>query len=106
MENLPDESSAYITYNGLNRPAMLWGVPLIIFFCGLVSIVAFGIPGIFYLGLKGVIIPSIIFLFLFAIRVVCEIDPNAITLIAFKIRGFLLKLKHKNGVIRFSSIRS
>ncbi len=99
------KEDAYLTYNGLNRPALVAGVPLmILLFTGLFAVLA-GFPAIYFFKLKGLIIPAGCFLFLFMVKLVCEDDPNALRIIRLNIMGFLLKVKHNDLILGYSSIR-
>jgi len=98
-----DVNKEYMTYNGLNRPAMIKGIPLML---GLVVcfIAAFGgFIAIYLCGFKGFIFPISCILFLFFVRVLCENDPNALTVHRLSLAGMWLKIKHGDSVIGFSS---
>lgn len=99
-----NKSVGYMTYNGLNRPAMIKGIPLML---GLIVCFIAAVGGffsIFMFGLKGFIFPALCMLFLFAVRVMCENDPNALTVKKLSLSGFILKLKHGDTIVGFSSV--
>lgn len=99
-----DKPICYITYNGLNRPAMIKGIPLML---GLIVCFIAAVGGFFCLfmfGLKGFIFPALCMMFLFTVRVMCENDPNALTVKKLSMSGFMLKLKHGDTIVGFSSV--
>ncbi|MDE9544132.1 VirB3 family type IV secretion system protein [Xenorhabdus bovienii] len=81
----------YLTYNGLNRPALVMGVPIIL----LLSLFGIGLitamVGVYFLGLIGFIPAGICFLCIMIIRLLTESDSNALKVISFKLKGFVLK---------------
>ncbi|WP_323085857.1 VirB3 family type IV secretion system protein [Providencia alcalifaciens] len=82
----------YLTYNGLNRPALVMGVPILLLLAlGLFSLIT-AFVGIRAFGLVGIIPAGVCFLFVLIIRSLTESDPNALKVIAFKFKGFALKL--------------
>jgi len=96
---------AYFTYNGLNRPAMAAGVPLMLLLsCGFIA-VFFGFLAVYFIGAFGLIVPALIGMFLFAVRIMCENDPNALRVIKLSLKGMLLKLKHGDLITGFDSGR-
>jgi len=100
-----EDESFYMTYNGLNRPALVRGVPImILIFTGL-FIVLTGFPAIYFYSVKGLIIPAVSFIFLFIIKLSCEDDPNALRVIRLNTMGLALKIKHKDTILGYSSIR-
>lgn len=81
----------YISYNGLNRPALQCGVPLMI----LLPMVALGLfstfTGIYFFGMEGATPALIIILILFFIRIAVENDPRGLDVFKLKVKGFFLK---------------
>lgn len=101
---MTDERNQYATYNGLNRPAMVMGVPLmLLLFSGFVAVFG-GFGAIYLFGAKGLIVPSVLFLFLFIVRLFCDSDPNALRVLHLQFKGFLLKVKHQDIITGFSSV--
>lgn len=86
-----DIDSEYLSYNGFNRPALVMGVPLML----MLPIFAFAIFGTFIgvslFGVVGIIPAGISILLIVVIRAMTENDPNALKVIAFNIKGFLIK---------------
>lgn len=83
--------NAYLTYNGLNRPAMVAGVPIGVFLisggiCLLSGLLLSNFIGVYSL------IPIVICILACVIsRIVCEDDPNAINVLTLKIKGMIQK---------------
>lgn len=87
-----DELQAeYLAYNGLNRPALVMGVPLMILlpilFVAMFS--GFILSNIF--GLVGLVPAGFCLLSIIVLRAMTEHDPNAISVAIFRGRGLLLK---------------
>lgn len=86
-----DINNEYLTYNGYNRPALVMGVPLMILlpimFVAFFS--AFILINIF--GLVGIIPAGICLLSIIIIRAITENDPNALTVLVFKLKGFFIR---------------
>lgn len=94
---------SYYTYNGLNRPAMVRGVPfMLLLTCGFLAIFT-GFLGIYFLGAFGLVFPVLIAAFLFAVKIICENDPNALRVVKLSLSGMLLKLKHGDSITGFDS---
>ncbi|UCQ29608.1 VirB3 family type IV secretion system protein (plasmid) [Edwardsiella tarda] len=100
-----EDEKNYATYNGLNRPAMVAGVPLILLLVVGFLAVFGGFAAILLWGLSGLLVPSLCFLFLFIIRLICENDPNALRVLKLQLNGLFLKVKHRDVVIGFSSVK-
>ncbi|WP_258086635.1 VirB3 family type IV secretion system protein [Xenorhabdus bovienii] len=81
----------YLTYNGLNRPALVMGVPIILLLSLLGTALITAIIGIKLFGLIGFIPAGICFLCIIIIRSLTENDPNSLKVISFKLKGFSLK---------------
>lgn len=84
-------SSKYITYNGLNRPALSAGVPLMILLPMFVLGLLFAFVGVYNFGMKGITPTLGIVVVWFFIRLAVENDPNALDVISLKIKGFFLQ---------------
>ncbi|MGL5290036.1 MAG: VirB3 family type IV secretion system protein [Aeromonas sp.] len=89
----------YITYNGLNRPAMVMGVPLML-------LLGMGFLGVFgtailmsAFGVNAFIFTAIILLVTFAIKLTCENDPNALSVLKMNLNGVLLSLRQNIGTL-------
>ncbi|MEG7664986.1 VirB3 family type IV secretion system protein [Hafnia paralvei] len=86
-------SSKYITYNGLNRPALSAGVPLMILLPMFVLGLLFAFVGIYNFGVKGITPTLGIVVVWFFIRLAVENDPNALEVISLKLKGYFLQRK-------------
>ncbi|ENG8827712.1 VirB3 family type IV secretion system protein [Salmonella enterica] len=98
-----ESDDEYASYNGMNRPALLMGIPLMPLLFGGFLMVFGGFLGLMTIGGYGLIFPSIVGLILFVIRLICEDDPNAMKIISWRLKGFCLRLGQKNDVLIFIS---
>lgn len=82
----------YLTYNGLNRPALVKGVPILLLLTlsGISLVTA--LVGMYFFGVIGLIPTGICFLIGLIVRSMTENDPNALKVISFKLKGVALKL--------------
>lgn len=100
MSNLLDKE--YISYNGLNRPAMgPGGIPLMILLPMMALALLSTFSGIYFFGLKGIIPALIILVILIFIRMAVESDPTALDVIKLKAKGYWLQ-KNKILIIKAS----
>lgn len=93
----------YATYNGLNRPAMVKGVPLLLLLAVGFFAIFGGFLAIYFYGAKGFSLPVISGFFLFAVRSVCENDPNALEVIKLNLKGKKMQLLHGETIIGYDS---
>ena len=100
-----NEKKVFATYNGLNRPAMVMGVPLLLLLAVGFLAVFGGFTAMYFWGISGLLVPALCFLFLFIIRLICENDPNALRVLKLRFKGIMLKVKHRDTVIGFSSVK-
>ena len=100
-----DEKSKYASYNGLNRVALVMGIPLMPFLFGAFLSVFLGFPALMMWGIVGILIPAVVFLGLFILKLLCEDDPNAIDVIRWKIKGYFLRVRLGGKVMSFHSLR-
>ncbi|HCP8030924.1 TPA: VirB3 family type IV secretion system protein [Escherichia coli] len=92
--------TVYLTYNGLNRPAMIKGMPIIPFILCLLALMVSFFIGILTIGFYGLIIPSVIIGVMIAIKQMCADDPNAMSARALKFKGLCLKGFRSNNVLK------
>lgn len=102
---MEEDVTLYATYNGLNRPAMIKGMPIMAIVIALLVSLIGGGGAIYLFGWGGLFVPALCFLTLFAIRIICEYDPNALRVMKLAFSGWWLKLKHRDGIIGFSSVQ-
>ncbi len=100
-----NEKKVFATYNGLNRPAMVMGVPLLLLLAVGFLAVFGGFTAMYFWGLSGLLVPALCFLFLFIIRLICENDPNALRVLKLQFKGMILKVIHRDTVIGFSLVK-
>lgn len=85
------KSGEYLSYNGMNRPAMVLGVPLMFCIALLIFIVFICLPLYMLFGLIVGIIPTMLSIISFVIvKAISENDPNALAVLFLKIKGFSL----------------
>ncbi|EKN3347843.1 VirB3 family type IV secretion system protein [Yersinia ruckeri] len=103
MSNPLDEE--YISYNGLNRPAMgPGGIPLMILLPMMALAIFSTFAGVYFFGLKGITPALIILVILMFVRIAVESDPTALDVIKLKAKGYwlqrdkilLIKESHEN----------
>lgn len=94
----------YITYNGFNRPALVFGVPLLLLVgLGMFALVGFFGMIILFDFFKALIIPFLVGIILFIVRAMCETDPNAMRVAKLRLKGLLKKFSQGNSIISFHS---
>ncbi|MCQ9124681.1 VirB3 family type IV secretion system protein [Rodentibacter caecimuris] len=105
MEKLENEEDyTFPTFNGMNRPAMMYGIPMMIGLIVMIYIVLTGFIG-FQMGLGkfALIAPGLGVIFLIIVKVICQDDPNAFAILKWKFKAILLKLNQQNPIIYLSS---
>ncbi|NBI13682.1 conjugal transfer protein TraD [[Haemophilus] felis] len=99
-----NEDDSFPSFNGMNRPAMVYGVPMVLgIFTALFIVLS--LFGGFYLklGYYAWILPSLGLMFLLFIKIISEDDPNALAFIRWRIRAYLIMLSQGNPIIHLSS---
>lgn len=98
------EITMYATYNGLNRPAMFKGIPLmpllVLAFVGVFGTLLFA----FIFGPKGLVFTAIIFLIGFVLKLICENDPRALEVHKMELKGAFINIRQNINVIGKDSI--
>lgn len=90
MDDFNELEKEYFTYNGLNRPSVIFGVPILVFLsCLVISVLSVFL--LKYIGFFALIPVFICFISCIFIRVITEDDPNALPFVTLKLKGFLLK---------------
>lgn len=82
----------YLSYNGYNRPALVMGVPLMVMLPLMFFAIFAGFIMITFFGLVGLIPPAMSLLSIIVIRALTENDPNALRVVAFKLKGTIIKI--------------
>lgn len=98
-----EDDSEYVSYNGMNRPALFMGVPLMPMLFGCFLMVFGGFAGLLMWGGYGLIFPAVVFLCLFVLKLICEDDPNAMEIMTWRLKGAFLRLKQGSDVLVFVS---
>lgn len=83
---------------------MMYGIPMMIGLIVLIYIVLSGFIG-FQMGLGkfSLIAPSFGVIFLIAVKIICQDDPNAFAILKWKFKAIQLKLQQQNPIIYISS---
>lgn len=98
------EDVVFPSFNGLNRPAMAFGIPMVIgIFTALFIILSFFGGLYFSLGFYSLFLPSLGVIFLVFLKVICEDDPNALAFIKWRFRAILIRLFQGNAIIYLTS---
>ena len=101
---MSDLNESYPSFNGMNRPAMVFGVPMVAALFVLFFMVASGFLGSFLnWGFYSLILPTIGALYLFFLKIICEDDPNALAFIKWRLKAILIKQAQGNPVILLTS---
>ena len=99
-----DLDQKFPSFNGMNRPAMFFGVPMVAALFTLLFIVATGFGGYaMELGAYSLILPVLGASYLLFLKVICEDDPNALAFIKWRLQAMLLKFSQKKPVIYLTS---
>lgn len=98
------DGEGYCSFNFINKPAMIIGIPFGIFMTGIFLLV-FVVFGLFFtVGfISAIIAAALILLALTTVRLLCENDPNALKFLKYRIKGYLHKKKYK-GKFYYSSV--
>ena len=95
---MSDLNESYPSFNGMNRPAMVFGVPMVAALFVLCFMVVSGFLGSFLnWGFYSLI------LYLFFLKIICEDDPNALAFIKWRLKAILIKQAQGNPVILLTS---
>ncbi|WHP52923.1 MULTISPECIES: VirB3 family type IV secretion system protein [Vibrio harveyi group] len=101
--NEENEKTEYATYNSLTRKALVGGVPLMILVGFSFAIIISLVVGFSILPTSGaLVVPIILCVCLFGIKVMCEENSNAMDNVSWVIKGALLRLKSKSIVCSIS----
>lgn len=91
------------SFNGMNRPAMTYGVPMVLGIFTVLFIILSFFGGIYLkLGYFSLALPTCGLFFLIFIKIICEDDPNALAFIKWRIKAIITIFKG-NQVIHLSS---
>lgn len=92
------------TFNGLNRPAMMYGVPMVASLFTLTFMIATAFLGAFLgAGVYSLILPALGACYLLFLKIICEDDPNALAIVTWRVKARLLKASQGNPVIYLTS---
>lgn len=101
---MEEEKTKYISYNGLSRKALVFGVPMMTLVAFAFAIILSFVVGIATLPTKfALIAPAILCMVLFGVKMMCEDKSNAMDDIVWIIKGALLRFKHQSIVLTVSS---
>ena len=89
---MSDLSESFPSFNGMNHPAMVFGVPMVAALFILCFMVVTGFLGNFLnWGFYSLILPVLGAIYLFFLKIACEDDPNALAFIKWRIKAIFLK---------------
>jgi len=94
----------YSSYNSLNRNPLMFGIPILPFILIMVSMVITGFGGYAYFeSPKAFIIPLILLMVLFVIRLYCMDNSRAMESMWWDLKGGIAKLRCKSSITSYSS---
>lgn len=98
------EIQEYASYNVLARKPLIAGVPIITLLIFLCLILITGFGGILLFGIgKGLIIPIILGVLLFSVRIKCMDDSRAMEGVWWDVKGAISRLICQSSVTSFTS---
>ncbi len=98
------EIQEYASYNVLARKPLIAGVPIITLLIFLCLILTTGFGGILLFGIgKGLIIPIILGVLLFSVRIKCMDDSRAMEGVWWDVKGAISRLICQSSVTSFTS---
>ncbi|OOF77868.1 hypothetical protein BKG96_07550 [Rodentibacter caecimuris] len=101
---MSDLNESFPSFNGMNRPAMVLGVPMVAALFILSFMVATGFLGAFLnWGFYSLILPALGAIYLLFLKIICEDDPNALAFIKWRLKAILIKQTQGNPVILLTS---
>ena len=101
---MSDLNESFPSFNGMNRPAMVFGVPMVAALCILCFMVVSGFLGSsLNWGFYSLILPALGAIYLLFLKIVCEDDPNALAFIKWRAKAILIKQSQGNPVILLTS---
>lgn len=100
-----EDDNSFPSFNGMNRPAMVYGVPMVLGIFTVLFILASFFGGLLIgLGIYiSAILPTLGFAFLLFIKIICEDDPNAFAFVKWRLKAILLKIIQGNPIIFVTS---
>lgn len=94
----------FASYNVLARKALIFGVPVITLFLCIVAMLITGVIGVALGGLiKGMVVPLLLGVVVFVIRVKCMDDSRAMEDVMWDLKGALTRLICRSNVTSFTS---
>ncbi len=106
VNHMRKEIQEYASYNVLARKPLIAGVPIITLLIFLCLILITGFGGILLFGLvRGLIIPIILGIVLFSIRIKCIDDSRAMDGLLWDVKGAISRFSCQNSVTSFTSTK-
>lgn len=104
MSEIDNEEDTFPSFNGMNRPAMAFGIPMVTgIFTALFIILSFFGGLSLNLGFYSLFLPLLGVVFLIFLKVISEDDPNALAFIKWRFRAIFIKIFQGNAVIYLTS---
>ena len=101
---MSDLEQTFPAFNGMNRPAMVFGVPMVPALFILCFMVISGFLGSFLnWGFYSFVLPAFGAIYLLFLKIICEDDPNALAFIKWRLKAILIKQIQGNPVILLTS---
>lgn len=98
------EKDKYLSYNALSRKPLVFGIPVLTLVGFSFAIILSSIIGLIALPIQlALIIPAILCMVLFGIKLMCEEKSNAMDDLVWSLKGALLRFKQQSIVISVSS---
>ncbi|MGF1872003.1 conjugal transfer protein traD [Photobacterium indicum] len=95
---------AYASYNVMARKALIGGVPIILLVATMGVMLITGFAGVLWLGFGlGMIIPSVLALGLFIVRVRCMDNSRAMDALQWELKGVWGRIRCRSSVTSFTS---
>lgn len=98
------DGDGYCSFNFINKPALIFGIPFGIFMSSAFLLLISVLGCAFTVGWIGAAISaSLIIAPLMYIKLLCEVDPNSLKFMKYRLKGYFHKKKYK-GEFYFSSV--
>lgn len=99
-----EKTNKYTTFNGLGRPALAWGVPVMVLISFIFAVIFTLFLGfIIGWGVFSFIIPFILLSILFFLKIKCETNDKAIDIMKLDLMGLFLMIKSGGGIISLTA---
>lgn len=87
----PELEVQYLSFNGLNRPALIIGVPLMLLLPLLMVTMLSTFLLVHFFGLTGMMPVLFAAGIIFLVRILTENDPNALAVLKYRLKGLAVR---------------